>query len=258
MTQGGLWPRSLILDQVDGLIPASALSRVFLLYCRDNDLRLLREPFRRTPDAFCDEVQLLADILSSYGGILCQFDGYDSFSADNWSTWAQKMIEDSDFVITVCSPMLKRILREPRHEVVNMRRGKFYADSVANCISPHKFIPVFLNMPVNDDWVPENLKMATSYELHVNEFASNVGDTEGMHPLAFEQKLSSLLENPMFESIMQLVATLRNEPVNPRPKAPPRVIRPLIRGRGLFKAVTKSPDAIVESQAACGTGIMTA
>ena len=232
-------PQSRILDQIDGMIP---VSKVVVLYCKDTGMHLLREPYQRTPQQFCDEVQLLADVLNSCGGIYCHFDGYDSVCVDNWSLWVQKTIEESDFVLTVCSPMLYQVLRDSRHKLVDMLRGKFYPDVIVNYISPHKFIPVFLDMPARDEWVPVNLQTSTYYELYVSNFAIAMGDTDGLHPLAFEKKMSALFDDPKFEKIASLIATLRKQSVNPRPLPPPRLIHPVIFGRPLFKAVIRPED----------------
>jgi len=199
-------------------------------------MQMLRPPFRREPSQLLDEVLLLADLLNSCGGIICQFDGYDMPASppSNWSVWTEKMIETSDFVVTVCSPMLNRMLKDSQHELVNMQRGKFYADVVVNRISPHKFIPVFLNMPSRDEWVPSNLQTSTYYSLDVSDFALTLGDTEGMHPCAFMQKMSDLLGDPKFQSITSLVTTLRKESLTPMPKPPSRIIRPPRMGRQLL------------------------
>ena len=226
-----VWPRSRMLDQIDGVIPMSEMAKVMVLYCKDTGMKLLREPYQKMPQQFGEAVNLLADILSSCGGIFCYFDGYDSVCVDNWSLWVQKSIEQSDFVLTVCSPMLYQVLRDANHKLVEMLRGKFYPDAVVNYISPHKFIPVFLDMPARDEWVPVNLQTSTYYELHVSDFATAMGDTEGMHPLVFEKNMSILLEDPRFEKIALLIATLRKESVNPRPIPPPRLIHPIFFGR---------------------------
>lgn len=228
------WPRcGAVLNQIDGVLTPS---KVFLLYCRDTDMQMLRGQFRREPTQLLDEVLLLADLLNSCGGIICQFDGYDMPSSppSNWSVWTEKMIETSDFVVMVCSPMLNRMLKNSQHELVNMQKGKFYVDVVVNRISPHKFIPVFLNMPPRDEWVPSNLQTSTYYSLNVNDFALALGDTEGMHPQAFMQKMSDLFGDRRFQSVTSLVTTLRKENVTPMPIHPSRIIRPPRMGRKLL------------------------
>ena len=152
------------------------------------------------------------------------------------------MMQRCEYIVFVCSPMLKRTLHDSQHELISMQRGKFYADVVVNYISPHKFIPVFLNVPARDEWVPMSLQTATFYELPVNEFCAAVGDTEGMHPLQFERKMSYVLDDPRFESIAALIATLRKEPLNPRPKPPTRPVRPPLQGRGLFRSLISAKD----------------
>ena len=230
-----------MLDQIDGMIPMAEIAKV---YCKDTGMELLREPYRRMPQHFCEEVNLLVDIINSCDGIYSHFDGYDSMCVDNSSLWVQKTIEQSDFVLTVCSPMLYQVLRDAHHKLVEMLRGKLYPDAVVNYISPHKFIPVFLDMPARDEWVPVNLQTSTYYELYVLDFATAMGDTKGMLPLAFESKMSRLLEDPKITLLIAtlLIATLRKESVNPRPLPPPRLIRPVIFGRPLFNAIRRQQE----------------
>ena len=205
---------------------------------------MLREPFRRTAVKFCEEVLDLADVLNSCGGIICQFDGYDTpFSeTTNWSVWTSKMIEKCDFVITVCSPMLRRVFEDPQHELVNMSHGKFFADAIVNYISPHKFIPVFLNSMSREEWIPRSLQTATVYELEIESFEKQMGDAEGMHPAMFDEKMSSLLSLTEFDGIASLVATLRKEAMKPRPTPPSRLVRPPSLVRGLFRNPFRTPS----------------
>ena len=182
-------------------------------------MQVLWGPFWKEPNQLLDEVLLLADLLNSCGGIICQFDGYDMLSLlpRNWSVWTEEMIETNDFIVTVCSPTLNRMLKDSQHELVNMQGGKFYADVVVNHISSHKFIPIFLNTPSCDEWVSSNLQTSTYYSLTISDFTLALGDTEGMHPQTFKQKMSDLFGDPGFQSIISLVATLQKEALTPMP-----------------------------------------
>ena len=55
------------------------------------------------------------------------------------------MIEESQYVILVCSPTLAQLLREPGSHILHMEKGKYYANTIVNYVQPIKFIPVLLH-----------------------------------------------------------------------------------------------------------------
>ena len=203
---------------------------MFILYCKDDQV------VGRSAEEFCDDVGDLADLLSHTGGLKCYFDAYDQLTdptdgtpteqhPTNWSKWTEKMIEMSDFVLIVCSPSLHRHLQS--HGLVEMTRGKFFANAITNVIDSHasKFIPVFLNVGCQQDLVPTSLRMSTSYSLNMAEFRERLGDMEGLSQEQFASRLSEVLQEQRFQNIVALLAHLRGEPYNPQPHPPPNPVR---------------------------------
>ena len=191
---------------------------MFLLYCKDPHVP------GRSPDEFCDDTLDLADLLSKSGGFTCECDHYHTHKA-NWSIWTEKMIKESDVVLLVCSPMMVQYLQEPSHQLVQMTRGKFYADSIPSYIDPKKFVPVFLNSSLQPQLVPANLQAVKHYELRVSELISRMGDTSGMTAEQFAKQVTELLEEPVFRDIAALLAFLRRQCSTFRPLPPPQPIQ---------------------------------
>lgn len=131
----------------------------------------------------------------------------------------------SDAVLLVCSPMMVKHLKHPSHQLIEMTRGRYYADSVPNCIDPEKFIPVFLNSERQLHLIPKKLHTVTHYELRVGELMARMGSTNGMTAELFAEQLRELLGEPVFRDIALLLASLRGEPYSSRPLQPCQPIR---------------------------------
>ena len=152
---------------------------------------------------------------------MCDFDGYDAhLHESNWSLWTERMIDKNDYVLLICTPTLSAHLMNPSHTLVEMTKGKFYADSIVNHINPAKFIPVFLNTSYHRELIPTSLHATTHYTVSMRELSANIGDAEGMTEENFGEKLVELLQERRFEGIRSLLQRLRGDEVNPRP-APP-------------------------------------
>ena len=195
---------------------------MFVLYCKDDKVE------GKSPEDFCSDVMDLADILSHTGGLKCHFDGYDMPAEQqptNWSLWTENMIIESDFVLMVCSPSLLQLLQS--QGPVEMLKGKFYANAITNAIpaNAQKFIPVFLNVGLQLEWIPTSLLMRTCYQLNVAEFYEHLGDTEGLSHEEFGSRLGEVLQNQRFQQIASLLAHLRGESYNPQPLAPLNPVR---------------------------------
>ena len=195
---------------------------MFVLYCKDENV------VGKSPEDFCDDVVDLADILSHTGGLKCQFDGYDmpaEHYPTNWSLWTEDMINRSDFVIMVCSPSLQQLLQS--QDPVDMKKGMFYPNAITNVIHTHahKFIPVFLNVGPQLEWIPASLRMRTRYQLNLAEFHEHLGETEGLTPEEFGLRLGEVLQDVRFQNIASLLAHLRGESYNPQPQAPLNPVR---------------------------------
>lgn len=186
--------------------------RVFLLYCKDPDLN----------DGACDDVLSFADLLSKCGGLKCEFDGYDDNHELNWDAWTQRMIEECDFVLLICSHKLISHFRDPKHVLVDMTKGKFWADAMVNHIDARKFIPVFLNSDFDSICVPAGLKAATHYELRVSDLEAEM---EGTVDEQFNQRIEVLLQEQRYSSIAALLAFLRGEDFAARPPPPSQPVK---------------------------------
>lgn len=185
---------------------------------------------------FSDDVLLLADVLFKCCGsyLTIHFDGYDNVpDPGNWSRWTEDCVKRSDLVLLVCSPTLIQRLDTNSHELVPMKRGAFFADAIINTITPHKFIPVFLNVGLDQSyvadvrsepyrsWIPMSLRASTCYWLNVRGFDNAMGDTEGMPAAEFGHKLSGLLQERRFEYMAYLVSRLTGISFTPQPTPTP-------------------------------------
>ncbi len=180
--------------------------RVLLLYCKEG---------------IGDDVLNLADLLTKSGGLQCEYDGYDHLYQPNWDTWTQRMIEECDFVLLLCSRKFMSYFKDPKHELVDMIKGKFWADTIVNLIDAKKFIPIFLNSKFDRQCVPTALQTATHYELEVASLAQEMGDTSDD---SFNVILGSLLEDHKYQDIASLLAFLRGEEYAARPPQPPQPV----------------------------------
>ena len=170
------------------------------------------------------EEQVLASemLINRSGGLKCEFDGYDRNHEANWSAWTERMITESDFVLYVCSRKLSNHFRNPTHELVEMMRGKFWADAIFNHVDATKFIPVFLNSSFEKAYVPSVLQAATHFELRVRELSREMEDCPEDH---FVQRLGEFLGRQEFCDIARLLALLRNEQFTARPQQPSQPVK---------------------------------
>ena len=191
---------------------------VFILYCKDHQL----------PQTFSDDVLDLADILIHCGGFTCTIDHYVNIPPANWNIWTQQRIEESQYVLLVCSPTLAQALREPANYMLDMEKGKYYVSTVVNFIQPQKVIPVYLNcyIPQADPlgWVPTQLHMSSLYCLNISEFRSVLTVPEGTPRHVLDEKLRTALSEDRFKSITKLVNHLRGEIAISQPVSPENAI----------------------------------
>ena len=189
--------------------------KVFILYCKDPQLS----------PTFSDDVLDLADTLNHCGGFTCAVDHYVDVRPPNWNVWTQQRIEESQYVILVCSPTLAQVIQTPHDHVLSMEKGKYYANGIVNLIQPSKFIPVFLNAykPVGDkrQWLPPQLYMCTNYEVSIAEFREAIRVPEDTPRCDLDRKFAEVLcSDDRFREIAKLVYHLRNESEIVRPRSP--------------------------------------
>ena len=100
-------------------------------------------------------------------------DHYVDVHPPNWNVWTQQKIEESQYVLLVCSPTLAHALRDPAEHILDMEKGKYYVSSIVNYVQPQKFIPVFMSHYVPRhylEWVPKQLHASAVYSLNVSKF----------------------------------------------------------------------------------------
>ena len=187
--------------------------KVFILYCKDATL----------PATFSDDILDLADILNHCGGFTCTVDHYVDVPPPNWNTWTQQRIEESQYVILVCSPSLAQMMKTPHNHTLNMEKGKYFANGIVNLVHPPKFIPVYLN-GANQEWLPPQLRMCTVYNLNISELSVAIRVDEGTSRHVLDQKLADALsdESGRFREVAKLVYHLRSES-EATPPVPPQV-----------------------------------
>lgn len=181
---------------------------------------------------FCQDVRNMVDMLTYIGGARYTLDLHLPTVAHprNWNIWMEKEIEDSNFVLLVCSRTLHRKLQDPtRAESKEM----FIEMDVARCfsldvyrhlrVSSRKFIPVYLNQHVpqtmEEEWVPGPLEMAKVYRLDIDSLVREM-DVECESEIA--EKIGPALSR--FEDIRHLVAKIRGQAIS----QPPRPIHPAV------------------------------
>ena len=167
-------------------VPTSPPKTVFLLYCKEEDGSPSKEDI------------LALSYLLGQCGVTCTCDIHsETDPPDNWNVWTTTVINKSGHTLLVCSPLMHDVCtRMPDHRLVSMHCGSFFDTTIANCVNPKNFIPVFLNRPTNMDWVPDSLKTASHYELPVNQLAQEAeSSSKSLQELmgGHYQEMSSLL-----------------------------------------------------------------
>ena len=201
---------------------------MFILYCKDKSLQ---NSHGIPVEMFCEDVLELADILGHCGGVSCSLDQYVNEPQANWDLWTQNKIKESTFVVMVCSPMLIHHLSDGRRTEVDMHKGRFFSDTVVNCVCAPKFVPVFLNgcepksRPLTT-WLPNQLRMATYFQLrNVRAFSTAVNPTE-MDPAELVQRLIQYLTRPEYKTLAYFIRYLRKQP-DIVPPEPPKELVPV-------------------------------
>ena len=199
-------------------------TNVFILYCKDTELASAHGV---TVDKFCGVILKLADILTKCGGIICSMDMYEKEPQQNWNIWTLNKIEESKYVVMICSPMLKNYLSTGIRSDVNMFQGRFFSDAVVNSITSPKFIPVFLNEYKHlspKSWIPLQLLMSRIFHLeNVGKFYDDVGMSTQPDSSILNRQLSRALGQPAYRELAEFVQYLRgNQAVAPpeRPAEP--------------------------------------
>ena len=127
--------------------------------------------------------------------------------------------------------------------MLNMEKGKYYANGIINLMHPPKFIPVYLNgrlPPNNLGWLPPQLHTCTEYKLNINQLRMAIEVPEGTPEHIFSGKLTEALHEDRFRDVAKLVSHLRGESDTTRPNPPLNPIK--------VPAVHNPPPQISPSQ----------
>lgn len=154
-------------------------------------------------------------------------DHYINIHPPNWNVWTQQKIEESQYVLLVCSPTLAQALRNPAECILDMEKGKYYVSSIVNYVQPQKFIPVFISHYVPQyylEWVPKQLHASAVYSLNISEFRMVLMVPEDTPRHVLDEKLRHALSEHRFKEIAKLVSHLRDESATSPPVPPPHPI----------------------------------
>lgn len=193
---------------------------VVIVYARDAQLLTLQPPFRRTVDQYCEEVDRLADTLTTFSSVIasgavvpafkCVYDSDSVGFVPDWLQWFEEALANADCILLLCSPILFMSLRH--QGILEMARGKCNIASLAHYMTSKCCIPVFLNMPRQNEWIPANLRAANCYELHIDLLHREIGNMDGMTEQQFnEAAVNCLGTNRQLSQLNQLLHVLRRE-----------------------------------------------
>ena len=97
-------------------------------------------------------------------------------SGTNWNSWTVEKIKKADIVLLVCSEKLCASLSQSTNPPpIETAAGQISASAITNLCSiisstTGKFIPIFLNQPVNKDIIPASLADRKAYQVNTTKF----------------------------------------------------------------------------------------
>ena len=150
-----------------------------------------------------DEIQNLCDILNVLSNapqgrvFVCDCDiQHRGEVGIDWNNWTVQQIEKADVVLLVCSPKLHSFLSQCRDQTpIQTTTGLVSAAAIANLCSiqgsANKFIPVFLNHPIDTKLVPTSLAGRKAYDVSIAGLMAIRSD--GLKKEEFTQKINDYL-----------------------------------------------------------------
>jgi hypothetical protein len=147
-------------------------TRVFISYTQDPTYPPPSEPkdAAKERDNHRNAVRQLAESLTHLG-VKCKYDQLkEANPPDHWPLWVEKQVNNSDFVLMVCSSSYCFHLtnRDPKKVVEYSDRPLSEEGQVTYNLmlkNLRKFIPVFVNQPRCRKYVPVALQGSSIYEL---------------------------------------------------------------------------------------------
>ncbi len=189
---------------------------MFILYHKDSDLQ------EANGVSIVEKVNEMACILHSVSGFKLSIDLFHKGDVGNWGAWTQERIEESRFVVLLCSPRLAAGLRNPSGEYAKLDtdRGSFFTNTLLSLINTQtrKFIPIFFSDFVNTQWIPTALSTAARYTLDVDNFMKNLRSE--VDTPAYYQEVTDALQMAQFEDWVRLVRHLRGLAYEVPPSCP--------------------------------------
>ena len=131
----------------------------------------------------------------------------------NWSNWTERKIKDATHVLIVCTPELHDHLSQTSSTVFETHLGPVSSNMVANLMTDQKhsskFIPVFLNTPINKSHVPAALLGKRCYELRINQLIKNTMNDDYVQK--YDGAVTEYLDRHVeMKDLTDLIAILRN------------------------------------------------
>lgn len=178
---------------------------MFIAYCGRNATHV---------EDMCDILNHLSSQTGSCQAFKCDCDvKHRAKQGINWNMWTEKQIQGADYVLLVCSHQLHDCLYQRKGQTnIETATGQVSAESISNLFSldaanTKKFIPVFLNQPVNTEVVPIALVGRKVYQ--VNTTGLMALKTEDRN---FDQAVTDYLTEHMeneAKGLIELVECLR-------------------------------------------------
>ena len=131
----------------------------------------------------------------------------------DWSNWTVQQIQKADVVLLVCSPKLHTYLSQCRDPTpIQTAMGAVSAAAIANLFniledSARKFIPIFLNQPIDAKLVPASLAGRKAYEVQTAGLMAL--QSEGMSGEEFSQITSEYLSDHQENETKDLIELIQ-------------------------------------------------
>ena len=178
----------------------TAFRKVFIVYFNEDPAKI---------EDLCDILNNLTK-LTPHRSFVCDCDIQHRDEVGNdWSNWTVQQIREADIVLLVCSPQLHACLSQVKDPPpIQTATGLVSASAIANLCSilrdsSGKFIPVFLNRPINTNLVPMSLAGRRAYR--VNTIGLMAIQTVGLCEEEFVRVVRSYLVNHKDDEARDLI-----------------------------------------------------
>jgi len=179
----------------------------------------------------CDQVESLANFLRKCCGIKCDIPSYHlNEQVTNWSEYIEKCINNSEYILLVCTKELKESLAGQSHNRVEMTRttGPYILSSTLKSLleTKPKTLPVILEEG-SRKYIPAFLRSTTIYTISFN----SLPDAESTD----EQATEDILNDLQYKDLRSLVAKLSGQQEIEKPEVAPHP--PNLTSKTLFVSI---------------------